>query len=368
MARKIGIVGGGAVGLTAAYDLARVGEDVTLFERGEIASGSTSRAAGVLYDAYAEDIDARIGRRAIERFREFSGEGTFEFHETPYLWFAHADDDRRADAIHEQVARMQTHGIAADLLDPDKIADIAPALATDDIGVAAITRNAGRTEPATYGELLAGKAREAGVEIRTNAPASLAAGGLLVSGEREAFDAVVVAAGAHTKRVVEAAGYGIAMKPYRVQALTIRERVETPMVYDATAGFYFRAHPDGLLVGDGTEERESDPEQWNREADEAFVESAVARASERLALDGMTVERAWAGLCTATPDGNPLLGWLSDGLYVATGWQGHGFMRAPAMGERVAREVRGELGIEAFRPTRFTGEEVFPIVEGMAIE
>ncbi|MCL7419066.1 MAG: FAD-dependent oxidoreductase, partial [Halalkalicoccus sp.] len=48
---RIAVIGGGAVGLTAAYDLARTGEDVTVFERGALASGSTGRAAGVLYDA-----------------------------------------------------------------------------------------------------------------------------------------------------------------------------------------------------------------------------------------------------------------------------------------------------------------------------
>ncbi len=154
------------------------------------------------------------------------------------------------------------------------------------------------------------------------------------------------------------------MKPYRVQALVLDAALETPMGYDATAGFYFRPHPDGLLVGDGTEAVESDPDEWDREADETFVASALARTSGRFDLPESAVERAWAGLCTATPDGNPLLGWLSSDLYVATGWQGHGFMRAPAIGERIARELRGGSGIDAFDPTRVDGDEEFPIVEG----
>ncbi|MDL5361936.1 FAD-binding oxidoreductase [Halalkalicoccus sp. NIPERK01] len=367
MTREIGIVGGGAVGLTAASDLAAAGEDVTLFERDALAAGSTGRAAGVLYDAYAGEIDARIGRRSIERFRELSGDGEFEFHETPYVWFAHEDDDRRGDAIREQVAGMKRHGIDAELLAPEDLADLAPALDTDDAGVAALARNAGWTDPATYAEVMAERARAAGVDIRTHTPVSLAEGGVLADGEREAFDVMIVAAGAHTKRILEEAGRSIAMKPYRVQALVLDAALETPMGYDASAGFYFRPHPDGLLVGDGTEEVESDPEGWNREADGAFVASALERTSERFGLPEPTVERAWAGLCTATPDGDPLLGWLADGLYVATGWQGHGFMRAPALGERIAREVRGEPGIGAFDPTRFTGEEEFPIVEGLAL-
>ncbi|MFC6905011.1 FAD-dependent oxidoreductase [Halalkalicoccus tibetensis] len=365
---SVAIVGAGAVGLTAAHDLARAGEDVVVFERGEVGSGSTGRAAGVLYDAYAEDVDARIGRRAIERFRELSGEGDFRFHETPYLWFAHAGDEHRGGAIREQVPRMQHHGIDAALVGRAELVELAPDLETDDVGVAAVARNAGWTDPATYAELLAGKARSAGVEIRTGTEAVLTEGGgsVRVDGESEPFDAVVVTAGAHTARVVGEAGYDLAMKPYRVQALTTEEGAETPMAYDATEGFYLRPDSGGLLVGDGTEEVESDPDGWDREADKSFVESATARVEARFGRE-VAVDRSWAGLCTATPDGDPLLGWLSEDLYVATGWQGHGFMRAPAIGETIARELRGGSGIGQFDPTRFSGDEAFPIVEGMAL-
>ncbi|MEM4781255.1 MAG: FAD-dependent oxidoreductase [Halalkalicoccus sp.] len=367
MARTIAVVGAGAVGLTAAFDLARAGEDVTVFERGQVASGSTGRAAGVLYDAYAEDVDAKLGRRSIERFREFSGDGEFEFHGCPYLWFARDGDEKRTTAIREQIPRMRTHGVDVALLDGDELATCAPSMDAEDVSVAAITHGAGWTDPASYAELLAENARAAGAEMRPETPVSLSEAGVRIEGREEAFETVVVAAGAHTRRLVERAGYGLAMKPYRVQALVCDAAVETPMGYDATAGWYFRPHPEGLLVGDGTEEVESDPDEWDRGADDAFVASALDRIEERFGIPEPTVERAWAGLCTATPDGNPLVGWLDEGLYVATGWQGHGFMRAPAMGERIARELRGGAGIDAFCPTRFSGEGEFPIVEGMAL-
>jgi sarcosine oxidase subunit beta len=365
--KRSAIIGGGAVGLTAAYDLARRGENVTLFERGSIGSGSTGRAAGVLYDAYAEDRDAEIGQRTIERFRAFSGKSGFQFHETPYVWFAHKGDEKRASAIRKQVSRMQTHGIDAELLECEELAALTPTLETDDVSVAAIAQNAGWTEPATYAELMAEKSGDEGVEIRTATPVSLSDGGVRVGDRTELFEAVIVAAGAHTKRIVESADYDLAMKPYRVQALVLDTEVETPMGYDATEGFYFRPHPEGLLVGDGTEEGESDPDEWDREADEEFVESALERVGERFKTAESTVERAWAGLCTATPDGDPLLGWLSDDVFVATGFQGHGFMRAPAFGERIAAEVRDKEYSE-FDPKRFSGDEEFSITEGMAIE
>ena len=371
------VIGGGAVGATAAYDLACRGADVTLFERGGIADGSTGRAAGVVYDAFAEDVDAAIGRRSIERFRAFSGEGGFEVHETPYVWLAREGDAERIAAIETQVSRMRSQGVDAELLNREALDDLAPGLRTDDVGIAAVARDAGRTDPASYARLLIRKAEREGATVRTNTPVSLTDDGTGVDTETNvdvdtaadtATDTVVVAAGAQTKRLLAAAGYRIAMKPYRVQAVVTRESPKTPMAYDASGGFYLRPYGDGLLIGDGTEEVESDPADWKRDADPRFVENAIERACERLAVDELALETSWAGLCTATPDRNPLLGWLDAGIYVATGLQGHGFMRAPALGERIAKEVCGGSGIDPFDPTRFTGEEEFGIVEGMVID
>jgi glycine/D-amino acid oxidase-like deaminating enzyme len=55
-------------------------------------------------------------------------------------------------------------------------------------------------------------------------------------------------------------------------------------------------------------------------------------------------------------------------VVVAAGWQGHGFMRAPALGERVARGVVDGEWLAPFDPRRFDGDETFEIVEGMVVE
>lgn len=389
MTRSVAVVGAGAVGVTAAHDLAARDVEVTLYERDEIASGSTGRAAGVLYDAFADPVDAAVADRAIERFREFSGRGEFEFVETPYVWLAREGDERRADAIRDQVPRMREHDRDVELIDPADLADRYPAVDADDVAVAAVANDAGRADPASYAGLLARLAEDAGATVRTGVAVDVRHDPprVLVDGDAREFDAVLVAAGAHTKRLLADANVPVPLKPFRVQALTTADAPELPMLYDATAGFYLRPHGSGLLAGDGTETVESDPDDWRRDADDAFVESTVERLDHR--VDGSSsggaggghvgdddaggghvgdVTTSWAGLCTATPDQDPLVGKLRDGLYVAAGWQGHGFMRAPALGEAAADAVVGEEGIPEFDPTRFTGEEEFEIVEGMAIE
>ena len=366
----VAVVGGGAVGTTAAFDLADAGANVTLYERGAIADGSTGRAAGVLYGAFADPIDARVGERAIERFREFSGEGDFEFVETPYVWFAREGDEDNAAAIREQVPRMADAGVDVTLADSDDLAKELPGLVVDDVGVAAIARDAGWTDPASYADLLAAKAEQAGAEIQTGVEVGISTDPtrVVVDSEVTSYDAVVVAAGAHTKRLLADAAVAVPLKSYRVQALVHRfDPTEIPMCYDATGGYYLRPHPQGILAGDGTIPVEHDPDDWTRDADDDFVDAMADRLARRLVGFEANCERAWAGLCVATPDGDPLLGELRDGLYLAAGWQGHGFMRSPALGEAIAHDVLGDGGIDAFDPRRFDGDEEFEIVEGMAL-
>lgn len=359
----VAVVGGGAVGATTANDLAELGAEVTLFEAGTIAAGSSGRAAGVCYDAFADRLDAELATRALERFRTLSGAGAFVFEDRPYVWLAREGDERKVEAIESHVARMRANDLDVRLVTPEVVEERWPALVTDDVARAAVAENAGCTAPGAYTELMAARARDAGVTVRERTPASL--DGREVNGEP--FDAVVVAAGAHTRAVCEPVA-PLPIKPYRVQAL-VTEAVEfdVPQLYDASGGYYLRPREGGLLVGDGTEPIERDPDDFEREADAWFLDECDGYEQQALGRS-FDARRAWAGLCTATPDGNPLFGELADGVFVAAGWQGHGFMRAPAFSDILANRVVSGLdhdALRAFAPTRFDGDEEFEIVEGM---
>ncbi|MDG5775843.1 FAD-dependent oxidoreductase [Haloarculaceae archaeon H-GB1-1] len=368
MADHVAVVGAGAVGVTAAVDLASGGASVTLFDRDEPGSGASGRAAGIVYDAFADRRDAQIAQRALERFFELADRDAIDLVRTPYVWLARDGDERRADAIREQVPRMREHGCRVSLLDPAALGERFPTLETDDVVVAAVAENAGVLSPETYVETMAARARVAGVTLRPNVEVSVREGGVVETSDgTESFDAVLVAAGAHTKRVLADAGVPIPMKPYRVQALVTEQFPDVPTLYDASGEYYLRPKGGGLLVGDGTEPVEADPDDYDRSGDAAFESDAVASVERATGIEP-EIRRSWAGLCTATPDRDPLLGRVDDGLYVATGWHGHGFMRAPALGEAVAAEIRGGVGIPSFDPGRFDGDESFEVVEGMAIE
>ncbi|MBV0901461.1 NAD(P)/FAD-dependent oxidoreductase [Haloarcula salina] len=353
----VAVVGGGAVGLATAGALARRGASVTVYERAELGSGATGRAAGICYDAFADDVDASVARAALARYRDLD-----LFESRPYVWVARDESDARA--VREQVEGMRANGVAVETLSPGELGERYPALATGGVEVAGLARDAGLLDPERVVSTLADRAREAGATIETGTTASLASP-MTVETDTEArdFDAVVVAAGHASAPLVAAVDVSLAVKPYRAQALvTAPVDADLPSFYDATAEFYWRPKGDGLLVGNGA--HEVDPADWNRDADPEFVERSLARVARSTTLDP-TRDRSWAGLCTATPDGDPLVGRIADGLWVATGWQGHGLMRAPAMADYLAADVLdrpnplSEHLPARVDPTRFDGSESF---------
>lgn len=360
---RVAVVGGGAVGLTAAAALADRGATVTLFERDALGSGATGRAAGIVYAASADPVDARVATRALERFRTLDDRGKIAFADRPYVWLARDGDDETATAIPRQVRRMQSHGLDVERLDPDELAARFPGLRTDDVRVAALAHDAGVVDPDAYVTATAERARQAGATLETGVDVTVGSDGTVSTPDRtETVDAVLVAAGAHTKRLLEAAGVSVPVAPYRAQvAVTEPTSAAPPTCYDATGEYYLRRYGDGLLVGDGTEPVD-DVDGWDPTGDDAF--EATARDHVRQSVgERPAIAESWAGLCTATPDGDPLIGAVADSLFVATGWEGHGFMRAPALGETVAARILGGDGIERFAPARFDGGESVTLPE-----
>ena len=360
----VAVIGGGAVGTTLAGDLADEGVDVTLFERDAIASGASGRAAGICYDAYTDRRDVEIAGRAIERFRELAD----SFRSVPYVLLAREGDREQASAIASLAERMQGRGVDVDLLDGETLGREFPDLVTDDVEQAAIARNAGVLDPDSFTEAMADRARSAGATVRTEGEATLAGPRTVhAGGTSERFDAVVVAAGPATKQVLASVGVEIPLECYRAQALvTASLDVDVPTVFDATNHYYLRPRGSGILLGDGVD-TDVGPDDDHGEAGAAFIESGREHLDTALGVE-VSVERAWGGLCTATPDRDPLVGSVEEGLFVATGWHGHGLMRAPAVAERLAEQLLGGEGITGFEPTRFAGDEQFEPVEGMSLD
>jgi glycine/D-amino acid oxidase-like deaminating enzyme len=375
---SVAVIGGGAVGITAAYDLARRGADVTLYERSQLAGGSTGRAAGIIYDVFASDAEVEMAANAYRRFEEFEESGKdFEFSDCPFVWFAREGDEESERAIRDRVQALQRLGRDVDLVEPAELEDRFTALRTDDMGLTAMTRTAGYADPHQYSVAMSKAAEESGVEFElgTSVAVSIEPPAVVVGDERHRVDAVVVAAGVHTRPLLAKVGIDVPVKPYRVQAMTCRPigassaalRDGVPIVQDKTDNFYYRPDSEGILGGGGpgSVSEISDVTDWSESADLSFVTGIAGDLENRIPEYELEMTSSWAGLCAATPDQKPLVGEVADGIVVAAGWQGHGFMRAPAAGELVADAVLDGRETQSLSPTRFDEGETFEVATGM---
>lgn len=105
------VVGGGVIGVSTAFHLAEAGADVVLFERDELAAGSTSRAAGGVRAQFSDPVNIELGLRslaAFERFGERPG-GEIDFRQYGYLFLLSEPDD--VAAFERSIALQRELGV-----------------------------------------------------------------------------------------------------------------------------------------------------------------------------------------------------------------------------------------------------------------
>jgi sarcosine oxidase subunit beta len=171
----------------------------------------------------------------------------------------------------------------------------------------------------------------------------------------------VICSGPQTRLVGNLAGVEIPVDPYRRMSFITEPfgvmPPSLPMTIDFASGLYFHPESGGFLFGMADRD---EPSGFNKTVDDAWmlrnIEALVERAP---AFEDANVMRGWAGFYEITPDDNPVLGFVGEpeGLAVAAGFSGHGFMQGPAIGACMAELILDgratTVDIEAFRPSRF---------------
>lgn len=160
----------------------------------------------------------------------------------------------------------------------------------------------------------------------------IAPGGVTTSRGFFPAQTVICAAGAWSRRIGEMAGVDLPVTPLRRQII-VTGPIDTgpvPMTIDYASTCYFHREGPGLLIG------MSDPDEqpgFHMSRSDAWLPRLTAALKRRApALLDAGLATGWAGLYEDTPDHNALIGKTGDFLY-ATGFSGHGFLQAPAVGE-----------------------------------
>jgi sarcosine oxidase subunit beta len=343
---RIVVAGGGVVGASIAYHLARKGaRDVVLAEAGRIASGASGKALGGVRQQFSSAPEVRLARESVAFFHELGG-GLFEA--VGYLFLA--TSEAGLAELEKRRSLQAGLGVPVVKIDPAFV----DGLAVEDVLGAVFCAEDGTADPAGVTHELVHRAAALGVEVLEQ-----------VDALTQKADMLVLATGASSSAVGERLGVELPVRPL------VRQLVETgpvpglpaslPLTIESESGFHFRRRGDALVL--------AMPEAVPRWGDDPAVDDALVRdwlgriAHRYPRAAGVPVARAWAGLYDMTPDAHPIVGPVADGVFAACGFSGHGFMQAPAVG-RIVADVLLDGGVDfdlsPYRLDRFEGGALFP--------
>ncbi len=371
---RVVIIGGGIVGANVAYHLAKLGwTDVVLCEKGEIASGESSHAAGLVTQFATSQTLMQFRKYSIELYSEL---GLFDH--VGSLRVASTEDQLKE--LRRSVSRAKAIGMDVEIISPEEALRIMPQLSKENLYGAIYLPRDGQLDPYTTTTSMARFAREMGVEVNTGVRVT----GFELSPKGEIqrvltdhgpirTEIVVNAAGLWAPQVAAMAGLHIPTTPVDHQHIALKAVAghefphTTPCLRDPDNLVYMRQEAGGLVIG-GYEPnplaRWIDGVPWEHggttlPADYDRFEQLLEGAIRRIPF----LEQA--GIITLvchpgayTPDSQPMLGPLAGvrGMWIAAGMSLNGYGGAGGIGKLMAEWiVEGEpsLDVYAYKATRF---------------
>jgi sarcosine oxidase, subunit beta len=369
------IVGGGVIGLSAAYQLARRGNvKVILLEKDTIGAGSSLRAAGITTGLLWSEAGVRCRQLGIEWFRRFSAElEGYHYHDehgclnlfTPTTWPAR----RQLLPLYDRL------GVGYEVLSGTEIRSRWHALKPPEEFTGLLDPLGGYSEPDEYVPALLAACRRLGVNVRQGQTVT----GLLMRGGRACgvrtregdveSDAVISGVHAWTNRLWEQADVCWPVKSFVHQRYVSAEMAEPliapPVNADPYRGYVRPARRKRILIGAETADREECPAPGPAfQMDELSTAIAVRdEAAARLralvpAIGKARWEHSTIGLVCFSMDGEPILGPLAGlpGLFAAGAFHSGGFSYNTAAGVLLAEMVsdgRALIDVSSFSPDRF---------------
>jgi sarcosine oxidase subunit beta len=344
------IIGGGVMGASAAYHLAKRGiKNIVLLEKEEFfGTGATGRCAGGVRYQFSTEINVRLSLESLpmlECFRDEIGQDV-SYRQCGYLLVATNDKD--AEAFGHNVALQNRLGVQTELLSGDEVRLRLPLMKFEDAVAGTWNPRDGLVDPNSVVAGYVSAAQKLGVKALSPAEVT---GIRTRAGEVEAVETaqgaiqtrtVLNTAGPWAGLIGRMAGVEIPIVPVRRQWFTTNALKEVPddfpFVIDFGQSLYFHREADGLLIGMSNQEEKPG---FDQNVDEEFEFVNLEAAIERMPL----LERAsrashWAGLYEVTPDAHPIFGGSPvKGFSICAGFSGHGFMHGPVAGKLMTEYI-----------------------------
>src|SRR5207249_665047 len=374
---EVVVVGGGCMGASIAFHLARRDVDVILLEKGHVAGGATGHSGALVRQHYETRIGIRLARESLTFFRRFEKETGFscDFRTTGFLSGTRERDLSAFEALTEL---LRSEGVRAERLTPSDAKTMEPQLEASDYAALVHDPDAGYADPIATAHGFAAAAVVEGAKVFDDHEVSSITtrsgqvlgvnirGAGLLSAER-----VVLAAGNWTRDLAATVAPRLPVRYVRGEAAILRRPVDfgaPPRIhFDFYGNTYSRpeGEKDTLAGYMNTDSRKTMPRhEFVESLPAATVRDLRTRLAKRFPrMNDAQPRGGWAGAYDVTPDSYPILDRVGpDGLFVAVGFSGHGFKLSPEVGRLLAEFVatgRRPEGLEALQASRF--EEGRPV-------
>jgi sarcosine oxidase subunit beta len=368
---EVVVVGAGVMGASVAFHLSKRGvRQVLVLEKTGIAAGGTGKSAAFLRMHYTNEPEARMAIASFPVYQHWGDVvgGDCGFTSTGFVMTVLRED---AEALRRNVAMLKRLGAKTEVLTAEELKAVAPALATGDLTCAAYEPESGYADPVATTRLFLEQAQALGACLEVGAEvvalrvrAGRIAGVETTQGPVDA-PTVILLTGPWTPRLLHTAGSDLPITPRRAQVAAFARPAALaaghPTVIDGALGSYFRSTRDGLtLVGVGLwgGKASADPDTYDQANDPEFLPVARQRLARRLpAMGEAPYVRGHAGIYDMSPDTRAVLDGVPGvgGLFVAAGFSGTGFKKAPAVGACLSELiVEGRARTVDLRPFRWS--------------
>jgi len=366
------VIGGGVNGCSLAYNLAKRGVDVVVFEKKYLSSGATGACGAGIRQQWSTRENAELSINSVKIFESLSKElgEDIELRQGGYLIAIH--DDKEMKQAEKNVNMQRSLGLKVDILDPGQINNIVPIL--DVKGMQAIGATFcptdGHANPFKTTFAYANAAKRNGAKIYTHTSVvDIKLNNKRISEVKTdkgsiKTNTVVNAAGVWSKEIAEMVGVKLPTIPFRKEIMAT-ERFKPmfeAMVISFKNGIYFSQQKEGQIVGGIPipEERSG----YKTIPTFSFMQH-MSRTLIRYApvLKHVNMLRHWTGFYDVTLDARPILGETEKvkGFIQCNGFSGHGFMLSPMVIKLLSDFiVDGKTSdiLESLNLDRFKGKKI----------
>ncbi|MFT4743396.1 MAG: glycine cleavage system aminomethyltransferase T/glycine [bacterium] len=351
------IIGGGAIGLSAAYHLAKRGaRDVVLLERNQLTSGTSWHAAGIVGPLRATPNMTVLASYALELFPQLEQETgmTTGYRRTGGYWLARRSE--RLDELHRIASLGRTQGLAPRMVSVEQV-DLSQLDLSAHVGALYVPED-GNVNPVDLCMTYARAAKTHGVDIRENVEVARlkvadgkVCGVVLEDGSEIEAETVVLCAGAWSRKLAATAGVALPLQAVEHMYI-VTEAIPNlpdpfPVIRDLDTGIYIKGDAGKLVIGgfesdakcwdpyspEGNRPFLELPEDWDQFT--PFMEAALELMPS---LTDAGIQHFMNGPESFTADTRPLIGETPDvdGLFVAAGMNSVGVMSSAGIGRALA--------------------------------